>query len=108
MNKGDVRYFHLRRVDSNNGGITVAMLKQKLGYHVGVACCSHKDNFCKKTGRMLALNRAETFVPSDTILGFHFFNSSKHDIPDILNIAVGRSHPKYKVRIPEFKFEKAF
>ena len=39
-------------------GITVAILEHNNNVYMGYSFCSNKDQFCKKTGRRIALGRA--------------------------------------------------
>jgi len=41
------------------GGLTCVTERTPEGFRTGVALCSDKDNFCKKTGRELAYERFE-------------------------------------------------
>lgn len=41
-----------------NGGETKVILDIEGKQYVGVAICSNKDNFCRKTGRKIAILRA--------------------------------------------------
>jgi len=56
-------YYYLRGVLNNHPRVTVCLLISFFDGVVvearGVAICSVRDNFCKKTGRSIALDRAQ-------------------------------------------------
>lgn len=67
-------FVHIRNKVENNisvkGGTTVAITGDPdNGYKAGIARCSIKDNYCKKTGRILATGRA-------------YEKSTQHTLPD--------------------------
>ena len=63
-----IRIRHFRKGYSNffdtsiatTGGCTIAIQRKLNSVHVGIATCSDKDTFCKKTGRELAIARLST------------------------------------------------
>lgn len=55
----NVKLIHLRQPTKNHNGQTVAIIWDGPERFIGVSQCSKKDQFSKKMGRMVALNRAE-------------------------------------------------
>jgi len=74
-NKGKqmIHYRHVRRYTESSrlvatGGTTYAIEQDGENFKVGIAECSKRDSYCKKTGRELAASRlAQTKLPRDTI-----------------------------------------
>ncbi len=59
----DISYNRYVDKDSNvnpKGGQTVCSMKIDGNEYIGLAFCSKKDNFCKKSGRKIAMLRAFT------------------------------------------------
>ena len=64
-----IKYSHRRLRDENGeilikGGVTYAYIEGDYFLIAGKAVCSEKDNFCKKTGRKLALRRLQMIFDS--------------------------------------------
>ena len=77
------------------GGITIAAVKTDDNrYIAGCAFCSIRDNYCRKTGRELALKRLVTGTP--TMLVFDW----DKDVPYSHNIANFISQVVYKTPPP--------
>lgn len=64
-----IRIWHERDSNGNHTGRTIAIIWKGDHRFVGVSECSEKDQFCKATGRYLALSRARgamgTITPWD-------------------------------------------
>lgn len=54
-----IRYFHIRQPGSMKGGATVRVVGTpgEAIVQIQVSECSHKDNFCRKTGRDVAVKK---------------------------------------------------
>lgn len=64
--KYEPRIIYLRDKTQPKGGVTIAVIDCGEGFYIGsAALCSYSDNFCKRTGRRVALGRLNTFGPKD-------------------------------------------
>jgi len=57
-----IHYKHIRLYDDKGnlkatGGRTIAIEQDGINYKVGIAECSKRDQYCKKTGREIAASR---------------------------------------------------
>ena len=78
-NKLHPRFKHFRYPDKS--AITECMLEteEKLGVSIGLAVCSHKDNFCREKGRALSLQRAiASFRNKANLPKFQFVDPEKN------------------------------
>ena len=67
------------------GGLTCITERTPGGFRIGVAICSEKDNFCKKTGRDLASYRFKhgyIAIPDRQIIDF-LLNESPHIVHQV-------------------------
>lgn len=61
MASNKVFYFHMFDPECIKGGYTLAISSNEFGaISIGVARCSLKDSYCKRTGREVALHRLAT------------------------------------------------
>lgn len=52
-----IRFLHVRIPESQKGGKTVAYEVDDDTIRFAIAKCSHRDNYCRKTGRSIAFGR---------------------------------------------------
>lgn len=109
-NINGVFYLHTEPIEKGyNIGhrATIAVVRIKDGLLWGLAICSHRDNFCKQTGREIALDRLRDgfgIVPNNGY--FERFDSEGDMLLDFsVNVAqsVQKNWGKYKMRIAAFK-----
>jgi hypothetical protein len=53
---------------TSTNGVTVCFVPSEEGFAPGIAVCSTRDNFCKKTGRDVAFGRAEKSFSTNTFV----------------------------------------
>ena len=85
--KNPIKYFHIRHRDKQNLAISIATEVHGNEVYIAFAFCSTKDNFCRRTGREMAL---EKLASND----YYTAQFSGHSADDIARVwpAVEKPH----------------